>query len=167
MQYFDSLVHELLAIEPFWKICFPCKFKGYCCIGAEISFSDAEMQITKEYIKKLSPEEKDIIVQNNLSSKHCIYRAPDKCLIHDVRPMNCRYTPFQCGINPQNELLYSMVKVGSSGHCEFKSQKLQLSEPQATLLRSQKFLRLENFDRQTYYLSLNHLYSAHKEQSQK
>lgn len=155
MSLLDTAIAELLSIEPFWNICYPCKFQGFCCIGAEITFDGNEKNIVDQYVSTLPANEQEIIRDNAARNQHCIYRAPEKCLIHDVRPENCRYTPFQATIDPENILRYSMVRIGKSGHCEFRSREIQLSEPLTSHYRHEKFLLLPNFDRNTRYLSLN------------
>ncbi len=159
MSLLDSMIEDLLVIEPFWKICYPCNFHGFCCIGAKIKFSDAECSAIDRYVSSLSESDQAVIADNLKHGRHCIYRSSDKCLIHDARPENCQYTPFQYVVNPQNVLIYSMVRIGAE-HCEFRHVDLPLSQQQADRARVQKFLRLPNFGRQTVYLSLN-WYVAH------
>ena len=158
----DQYISELLKIEPFWKICHPCCFHGYCCKGAKVSFTDWEALITKIFVSTLSAEEKNIIRDNEQNKRSCVFQAPDRCLIHPVRPANCRYTPYQFVITPKNVLKYSMVRIGASGHCEFKYVERQLSECEAVQAKTLKFQLLPNFDRQTYYVSLNWFLSQEK-----
>lgn len=119
MSLLESTIDELLSREPFWKICYPCKFKGFCCKGAEIDFSKNEQHIIDEYINTLPNDSQKIIYENKKYNKHCIYHSVEKCLIHEVRPQNCRYTPFQALIDNDNTLIYTMVRI-VNGLCDFK-----------------------------------------------
>ena len=151
----DDCIAELLEIEPFWKICYPCKYHGACCVGAEISFDDSEYEAIKECVSRLPIAEQAIIRDNAESGRHCIFRAPDKCLIHEVRPENCRYTPLQCLVTTDGELRYAMIRITEDGACQHRSIRRRIDAAQAQIVRSQEFVLLPNFSRQTYYLSLN------------
>ena len=105
--YIDKKVNELSKIEPFWKICLPCKNNGRCCNGADVNVHDSEW----EEIVNLLNSHKDILsyAQGRIKKKSCCiffnYSA-SKCLIHSIRPINCRYTPFQIIKNKNNKYVY-------------------------------------------------------------
>lgn len=149
----DKIISELKELEPYWDICFPCKNKGKCCVGADISIYQSEWNIIIGYIKQLSKPDKKILLSNILLNKPCFFHSDDKCLIHEARPQNCRYTPFQYLITADNHLRYTMI----SQKCEFKSILFQLEPNMADELRMMKFSKLPNFDTETYYISLNYL----------
>lgn len=157
MTALDTAIDELLALEPFWKICYPCKFKGFCCHGAVIELSADEQRAVDECVSRLPSDKREQFEANRRAGRRCVYQTDTECLIHSVRPQNCRYTPFQALITAKDVLRYTMVRVGASGHCEFRRQDIRVGERLHILLESHKFLRLDSFGRQTYYLNLNWL----------
>lgn len=157
MTTLETAIKELYEIEPFWKRCNPCCSKGKCCEGAKIDPSRAEQKVIAEYALSLGESEKMQLCDNINSGRFCKYHTPEKCLIHNVRPEVCQYTPYQCVINKDNKLLYSFVGSDENDQCVFQSIKRQLTPDEAESMRKQKYLLLENFGRKTYYLSLNWL----------
>ena len=157
----DLLINELLTIEPFWKMCYPCSsaIKGFCCKGARISTSEQEAEIIRQHLNRLSPSDAAAYKINIALGIKCPYRTKAKCLISEVRPENCRYTPFQCAFD-ENILRYSMVKKGILWSCRFRTMEVPMTPDQlkSFLTADGKFALLKNFDRKTYYLSLNYLY---------
>lgn len=157
MATLEAVIEELCRLEPFWNRCHPCSSKGKCCEGAEIRPSKTEQQVITTYLLSLPFSEKQHVMDNLMNSRFCIYRTPEKCLIHEVRPEICRYTPYQCVITNENVLQYSFVGSDANKQCVFQACLRQLSPAEAAAMRESKFLLLENFDRKTYYLSLNWL----------
>lgn len=154
----DKIILELKNLEPYWNICFPCKNKGKCCVGADTSIYQSEWNIIVSYIEQFSEADKKILLSNILLNKPCFFHSDDKCLIHEVRPQNCRYTPFQYVITADNNLRYTMI----SPKCEFKSILFPLAPDMANKLRAAKFSKLPNFDTKTCYISLNYLLAKEK-----
>ena len=148
----EESIIELRKIEPFWDRCFPCNLKGICCQGADLSVYDSEWESILEYIAGFSSEDKKVLLTNVQQEKHCVFRAENNCLIHEVRPENCRYTPFQCLVTQDNYLKYAMV----SDDCSFQYISLPLNDDDANLVRESKFIILRNFEKETHYLSLNY-----------
>lgn len=156
MDLLESTIEELHRIDPFWDICCPCRCKGHCCVGADITIYENEWLRIQHYIETLPEEDKVVLRRNIARGTHCVFRAADKCLIHQVRPENCRYTPFQARIDEDDTVVYSMVKVNPlTKKCHFRLIRRRLDSSSALSSRQQKFLLLPNFDRMTYYLCLN------------
>ena len=149
----NETITELRKIEPYWNCCFPCNNKGKCCIGADVAIYPSEWNMIVNQIINLSDSEKAVLFSNIKLKKYCVFRSKEKCLIHEVRPLNCRYTPFQYAITPDNHLLYTMI----SRNCNFQSVRKELEKNTANQLRNLKFACLNNFDTQSWYLSLNYL----------
>jgi len=149
----NETINELRKIEPYWSCCFPCNNEGKCCIGADVAIYPSEWNIIENQIIHFSDSEKAVLLSNIKLKRHCVFRSKEKCLIHDVRPLNCRYTPFQYAITPDNYLHYAMM----SRNCNFQTIREKLEESTANRLRNLKFARLANFDTQSWYLSLNYL----------
>lgn len=150
----EKSIQELLSQEPHWNCCFPCKNSGKCCIGADISVCEHEWNLIKQYVCGLPDHEKFLLSENIQSRNTCIFRTDTKCLIHEVRPENCRYTPFQAVITSDRELLYCMV----SEDCSFQSIRKQLDSETASRIANTKFPVLQNFNSETKYLCLNQIY---------
>lgn len=156
MEVLDSAIQELYQKEPFWNICNPCQCKGHCCIGADITIYENEWAEIERYIRKLSTEDKTALSRNIQQSSKCIFRTDDKCLIHTVRPANCRYTPYQYVVTADNHLRYTQVKHSKiTGTCIYRTVYDQIDAATANELRQCKFAPLDNFGRPTIYLSLN------------
>ncbi len=158
MNLLDAVIEELLEIEPFWRNCPHPGCAGICCKGADVTVDPMEWGMIREYISHLSEAEKAIIRSNASLGKNCYFRADNKCLIHAVRPENCRYTPYQCSIAGDGKLHYCMVRVGKK-RCYFKTVVKDIDDfPLASVQRScGKFLLLDNFGRKTHYIYLNWL----------
>lgn len=140
----NQLISELLKIEPYWKKCYPCMHNGKCCIGADISIRNDEWEIIKGHIQTLEADR--ISALKNQSS--CPFRTPTECLIHDYRPLNCMYTPFQAVFNETTKMLhYSM----SDEHCNCKQIETDIGD----IDLSNPFIKLDNFGKDVYYLLLN------------
>ncbi|MBR3078158.1 MAG: YkgJ family cysteine cluster protein [Oscillospiraceae bacterium] len=161
MATLEAVIEELCRLEPFWNRCHPCSSKGKCCEGAKIRPSKKEQQVITEHLVSLPFFDKQQLMYNLMNSRICIYHTPEKCLIHDVRPEVCRYTPYQCVITNENMLNYSFVGSDANKRCFFKACSRQLSPTEAAAMRQSKYLLLDNFDRKTYYLSLNWLIQNH------
>lgn len=92
----DGHVKKLLELEPYWKMCYPCKHNGRCCERANPEISREEWEAIEKYLNK-RPKIKETAENNYTMGLRCIFYSPneEKCLIHDERPLFCRYTPFQ------------------------------------------------------------------------
>lgn len=156
MDQLDLTIKELYEREPYWNMCNPCQCGGYCCIGADISISEDEWHKIKQYIGELSQEDMSILANNIDTNKMCFFRTPDKCMIHAVRPENCKYTPYQYLVTQDNRLQYHYAKVNdATNQCEFKFVDIPLADHLLSVLKSCKFHQLPNYDKQIFYLNLN------------
>ncbi len=113
----DAVVKRLYELDPFWLRCSPCSNKGCCCEGANTNLSSQE---ARELIMKneFSDIEKSQLQSNLLENKQCPFRFSDKCLIHNYRPINCRWTPYQVVVGDSGIVRY--YKIDSNCKCEFK-----------------------------------------------
>lgn len=158
MENLNSTIEKLYEQEPYWNICCPCQCDGYCCIGADVSVNTNEWSKIKEYVQLLSFEEKLILQKNIVNGTQCIFHAEDKCLIHDVRPENCRYTPYQFVVNSNNILKYSMVRINpETNRCEFEPVHKSISLQERKMIEQTPFVVLQNFNSYAKYISLNWL----------
>ena len=158
MKILDSIIEVLYKEESYWNICRPCQCKGYCCVGADISVDVNEWSIIKEYIQYLPLKEKDELNNNIAGKKQCIFHTADKCLIYNIRPENCRYTPYQAVVGRFNILKYSMVKIDPlTKTCKFKTIRKKISQEERHLFEQLCFVSLPNYDTFTKYISLNWL----------
>lgn len=112
----EEAIAKLESMEPSWKNCRACPHAGKCCDNA--------------YINVVFPEEADAIgrhlrahpeklayAEDRLSrGKSCYFHNPgaNECLIHEVRPILCRWTPYT--INTGDGSYAGMIRYGS---CEF------------------------------------------------
>ncbi len=90
----DSQVKALLKIEQTWRKCHPCKNGGNCCIDSESFALPSEWAIIQNMLAKLHSEELHLLQARTRQKDNCVFRADDRCIIHDVRPLVCRVTPY-------------------------------------------------------------------------
>jgi len=93
--FVDGISKDLAKIEPYWRKCFPCKNKGRCCNNSDIGIPDVEWKSIVEFLS----ENKDVIEYAKIRARNsmkCIFYNHDakSCLIHPVRPINCRFAPY-------------------------------------------------------------------------
>jgi Fe-S-cluster containining protein len=101
--HIDNLFTDLLENESYWRKCSPCKNNGNCCFESNTSATPSEWAIIREFISKL-PEDDLITLKNNVSNNvRCPFRGENKCIIHDVRPIVCRVTPYT--VFPKNNII--------------------------------------------------------------
>ena len=158
MEILDSIIEVLYKEENYWNICRQCQCKGYCCIGANVFVNADEWSKIKENIQYLLPNEKTELKNNIDKRKQCVFHTDEKCLIHNIRPENCRYTPYQAVVGRFNILKYSMVKIDPlTKTCKFKTVRKKISQEEGRLFEQQCFVSLPNYDTYTKYVSLNWL----------
>lgn len=142
-------LYNLIGIEPYWEKCMNCPNHGKCCIGADISIREDEWTTIKQYLVNLRDSDKEILLNNISNNVLCPFRAADKCIIHEVRPMNCIWTPFQAAQNVNNgNIMYSII----DSECE---SKLVTLENQEFVNHNMEYIKLPGCDRKRYYLFLN------------
>lgn len=92
----EQAVSKLEAIEPAWKDCRSCPHGGKCCEGAPIDVVFPEE--AEAIINYLAVNPDYLAYASNRASagKLCYFHDPKakKCLIHSVRPILCRWTPY-------------------------------------------------------------------------
>lgn len=146
-------IDKLMKIEPYWNKCIHCQHHGKCCIRADVSIRADEWIIIKEYIQKLNISDKSALKHNIEHNIFCPFRTSDKCLIHEVRPLNCIWTPFQVIQNIQtNDLTYYI----SNSSCDFSQTIVKNFKK-----NNEEFVLLKSYDKEYYYLLLNDIYIAY------
>lgn len=136
----DVIIQRLYELDPFWLRCNPCSRKGYCCEGANPNFSSQEAQ---EIIMKneFSDTEKRQLKSNLFWNKKCPFRFPDKCLIHNDRPMNCRWTPYYVAVDNSGIVRY--FKINSS--CQYEGVEISKNELDFNVFE-EHYIWLPHFD---------------------
>ena len=158
MELLNLVIEELYKEESYWNICRPCQCNGYCCKGADISVDSNEWSIIKKFVQQLSFEEKAVLQKNIIRGTQCIFRATNKCIIHDIRSENCRYTPYQVNVDSFNTLRYTMVRFDPiTKHCLFKSVRKEIRHEERIMIEQTPFVALPKYGSVTKYISLNWL----------
>lgn len=116
-------INRLMEIEPYWNKCIHCQQCGKCCKGANVSIRTDEWIMIKEYIQNLNESDKSDLRYNIEHNIFCPFRASDKCLIHEVRPLNCIWTPFRVLQNLQTNDITFYV---SDKFCNFFLKLLKI-----------------------------------------
>lgn len=114
----EKLIDELNSKEDFFKKCLNCPNKGKCCIDNDIDIRDDEWAYIKKYLLD-NKDVYDLVYDNFKNGRRCYFRTDSKCLIHDIRPLNCRYTPYQM-IYKDGNLIYHIA----DDDCNFSYQEL-------------------------------------------
>ncbi len=110
----EHAIHELEQLEPKWKNCRECPLSGKCCDGAFIYliFPEEAEEISR-YLQA-NPEKLAYAKKRAANKEGCYFydKTASQCLIHDVRPLLCRWTPYtamtgfyrddQCNFEPFN-----------------------------------------------------------------
>lgn len=107
----DKYQSLLASQEPYWRKCSPCINKGQCCIDSDTSIFSSEYEIIKDHIKGLPENLKNILVDNVNREVKCPFRTEGGCIIHDVRPLTCRITPYSAGLHKgvNGKIEYMMI----------------------------------------------------------
>lgn len=149
-------IEVLEELDPVWKNCRKCPFHGKCCIDNDIDIREDEWNRIETYILSC----RDIyegIKRNYFSGRKCYFRSDECCLIHEVRPTNCIYTPYQL-IHPRfsKEIYYSM----RTECCDFESMK---KEDSMLSFYNDFIVQVEN--ERPFYLYLNYWYENFENRS--
>jgi Fe-S-cluster containining protein len=149
-------VDNLIKIEPYWSKCIKCQKYGECCINADISIREDELIIIKKYISQMCNNDKKALIDNIKQNIFCPFRTSDKCLIHEVRPLNCIWTPFQVVQNIQNNniIYYSMINKCNQQKEIVKEHFQKITEEYVKL----KAYNSSDENSERYYLFLNDIY---------
>lgn len=146
------LLHKIdvmIKIEPYWEKCMNCPNHGKCCIGADISIREDEWAKIKQYLVNIDDSDKNKLLNNISNNVLCPFRTENKCIIHEIRPMNCIWTPFQAVQNVSNgNIFYSII----DKECESRSVVL---ENQEFFDANIEYVKLPDDEIKRQYLFLN------------
>ncbi|WP_442962479.1 YkgJ family cysteine cluster protein [Pseudomonas sp. BLCC-B112] len=92
----NQAIAELEGIEPSWKNCRACPHSGKCCDDAFINLIFPEEALAIAEYLKAHPETHSYAKNRAARKKSCYFHDPkaSQCLIHEVRPILCRWTPY-------------------------------------------------------------------------
>lgn len=150
-------ISHLLAIEPKWKKCDNCPYSGHCCINADINIYDYEWLIIRNYLLS-TPDVLNLVKKNYYSKSLCYFRTNDRCLIHEIRPLNCIFTPYQAIYAADKRIHYSPYV----SDC---SLSFATSITFSTIDLSKQLILLPDEFSSTFYLLLNRWYQDYEENS--
>ncbi|HHK0531365.1 TPA: YkgJ family cysteine cluster protein [Pseudomonas aeruginosa] len=92
----EQAVERLESAEPSWTNCRACPHSGKCCDGATgiLIFPEESAELS-DYLKK-NPEILIYAKKRLANKKGCYFHDPssEACLVHTVRPILCRWTPY-------------------------------------------------------------------------
>lgn len=102
----NSAIAELESMEPAWSNCRACPHSGKCCDNAFIHLVFPEEAATIASYLKAHPQKLAYARERASRSKSCYFHDPksSECLIHDVRPVLCRWTPYTSHTSPDGSL---------------------------------------------------------------
>lgn len=91
----DRVISRLETNESSWRNCRSCPFNGKCCDGATLKVFPEEGREILQHIK-LNPNVRAHSIGRYKDRKPCYFydRDAKACLIHEIRPINCRWTPY-------------------------------------------------------------------------
>lgn len=115
-----SEIEKLEALDPFWKRCRNCPFKGRCCIDNDIDIREDEWFEIKALLDS-SETIKAQVRDNFLHHRKCFFQTEKCCLIHPIRPCNCLYTPYQAVLTDyEHHLIFNVM----DEKCEFETKEI-------------------------------------------
>ena len=126
----DAEVKALIDTEPTWGSCTDCPNHGKCCDGAPISIWPEEWDPIQRKLHDGS-ELRQYVRDRFADQTKCYFYDPDasSCLIYDVRPLNCVWTPYML-FRADGDGLSGSLK---SHDCQFKkvdpSRKIRQVRP--------------------------------------
>lgn len=144
-----SEIAQLLTIEPKWKKCDKCPHSGFCCIGADITLYQCEWDRIEFYLLQ-NPLILEQVRKNYVAHSQCYFRVSDRCLIHDIRPLNCIFTPYQA--------IYGADKLIHYSSYQDNCRTTRLSVKSDGIDLSHLFIPLPTKSSYTHYLLMNHWY---------
>lgn len=149
-------IEELEKIDSSYLSCRKCPRHGKCCIGNDIDIREDEWDEIKSFLDK-NTETRETIKENLKNHSKCYFRTEECCLIHDIRPTNCIYTPYQM---IQNLYDFTLTYSLKSHECDFETVSIS-SNPLDTDTYIKK-------DEKTghYYLFLNYWFLKFENQSE-
>ena len=117
----DSLSQELREIEPFWARCLPCRNSGRCCKGCDVPVYGSEWAAIIDFLTA-NPSVMEHAKEAFAAGRMCMFRGAQGCMIHDVRPLNCRYAPYSVG-----EGCFAPMDAHCSGFCRMDIKAVEKS----------------------------------------
>ncbi len=92
----NEAISELESMEHSWKNCRACPHSGKCCDNAFINVVFPEEARAIAQHLKAHPEKLAYAEGRASRRKSCYFHNPsaNQCLIHDIRPILCRWTPY-------------------------------------------------------------------------
>lgn len=147
-------IEVLFQKEPLFERCLSCPFKGKCCIDNDIDIREDEWNLIKKRLDE-SEEIRNQVKDNFMNNRKCYFRTEKCCLIHEIRPTNCIYTPYQVVQNIYDKkIIYSFM----DEECNFTTMEKEMD---SLLDEKETYISI---DKRTY-LFLNHWYFAFENQS--
>lgn len=104
----DKYHEKLIDKERYWMRCKPCKNNGQCCKNSDTIIFTSEKTIITNYIKELPVHIRKTLKENVDNGVRCPFRTELSCLIHDVRPLTCRLTPYLANLG-KNKIYYTLT----------------------------------------------------------
>ncbi|WP_185641245.1 MULTISPECIES: YkgJ family cysteine cluster protein [Burkholderia] len=97
----DAATAELESMEPSWRNCRACPHSGKCCDNARINLVFPEEATAIVQYLRAHPEKLAYAKSRFSRGKDCYFHDPsaNQCLIHGVRPILCRWTPYTAFFN--------------------------------------------------------------------
>lgn len=119
----EDKITELEAIEPSWRNCRACPFSGKCCDGAPLEIFPEEKEAISDYLYR-NPDILQYALSRFSQKEKCYFydKESSKCLIHEVRPLLCRWTPYTAFFEDENRKRYR-VHV-RDGQCNFITKSI-------------------------------------------
>ena len=147
-------IEELEEKDSFWKKCNNCPFKGKCCIDNDIDIREDEWIKIKNLLNN-DDQIRAQVKENFRKNRKCYFRTDKCCLIHDIRPTNCIYTPYQAVITKyEGHLIYNRT----DEDCNFRRIEKEGYKPSEETI-------LKITGEEHPYLLLNHWVDKYESQS--
>ncbi|WP_236206034.1 YkgJ family cysteine cluster protein [Pseudomonas tohonis] len=126
-------VSRLERIESSWSNCRSCPHGGACCIGvSNLLIFPEEQKTIKSHLRK----NKEILayaIQRLEKKQGCYFHSSESktCLIHEVRPLNCRWTPYTAFPEPDGMLSISL----RDENCKFEKHAVEIESEKAGIIK--------------------------------
>jgi len=149
----DTWENELFEAEPFWLKCKACQNNEKCCLDTKAAATKSEWLLIKDFLLDHLKDKLYIIKKNILMGAKCPFKTDNACLIHTVRPLACRVTPYM-SYWLDSEVSYNAALDDCSSSQPQKKLALDLQDYEKQNLVS---LPIDENDTYIYYLTDNRL----------